>query len=438
MQSKSYVPTKYPKGPSTRRLYNLHATRIPNRRTMGNTTNNLSQIISAQIKLFIHINRHKRAGQTIAAIRALLFPSLRVFNNQTKIPMFKLLLHLNHIQAPSINNNLSAIRVFMRFVQTDPEFAAYLPQFITDFVSVESTVCAFCELLAKLIIDERDVIELYSQFIIYKVTEAEKTVAGGTVENYWHGLCYFAPLVTNNTTLQMPTIDQKMIQNFVRTIPPANRATDPFDSSETLLKLISEGFMGTASASKLYFWCIYILTYFTCIRIKAALKLRRKDFVIYDKDLRILPQLIPDEIDSFDVIVTNYKNVKNRGDSKSINVQSIPNLKHLNPTNILRTLFHVMHKAIKYKPASQLLRTELQSFFQRHQDIYQKNKHRRLLCGSARMTMMNTMAHKLNLSAEDMKRITYHRSDTLHKVYLRKDISESQKKFNNALQQFFN
>ena len=427
----SFVNQTYHTSANTRSSLNLHQSSIPRRTNIGKSK---IQIYGHFIVLK-HIIALKTAGKNKNEVLRILFPKIQTLGQKKKIKLSGIFLKLNNVTFSTLKNYISSLRVFIRFLRGDTRYQKYV-QMKTKMNLLINPVKIFIEFLIQ-IQQREDFIEIFWDFLLHKITIAEKQASRGTLGNYWTGIQFFFPVLTNNTHYTVPKVTPKDISKLKKMLPNLNKAADPLDSAETLSTFITEGIRNTAIDENLFFYSATWFSFLAALRPSEAYTLDRRNFILRDKHQNIISDINSRNIHSIEVKIFEYKNKYHIDDTKSVTLYNWPEAGMLNPIHTMKILLHNKKKANHYANAYKNWHDRWDEFWKKHKELHQKNQERRITVGSVRITGMAFMAEDLQLKPEEMKRITHHRSDVLEKVYLKKDLKQTHIRYNRLLQKKF-
>lgn len=416
-------------------MVNLHQTSLPLRRNLRKPFLKITRAIRLNLLVFKHVLKLKKQQMDQNQIRQNLFPKICFLTKKSNVRLVGTFIHLNSIRTSTMLNYVSTVRTFLRFAQQDAQYQNYLPSKVAPQMPILETIQVFTFFNVKLLASQHDFLDTFWEFLLWQTIHQQ--VSRGTISNYWSGISFYIKLSTINTTFPTPTMPEKVLNRFCKTIPAAHQEPEPFDSTETLFQFIVQGIQHTADTDKLRFYAAVWFSFLGALRPSEAFNLKRKNFTLRNAKDEIIQDYSNQTISTVEITIYEYKNRYHIDDTKSIMLHDWQEAGFLNPTHAFRILLENGESTNPLACAYKLWHPELKKFWKRNPTLYQRNKDRRLTCGSPRNTIMHSMANRLNLTPTEMKRITAHRSDVLEKVYLLKDISDTQNLYNKRLQETF-
>ena len=344
-------------------------------------------------------------------------------------------MQLNSVEYSTIKNYISGLRQIIIFIRESRTYNKYINTSIS-IATQFNAVAVFIDCIHKIHLKE-DFIDIFWDFVLHKITMAQRKVQRNTVPNYWSAAQFFFQLYTSNTPYETPKLTKKALGKLKRMLPHYHQAADPLDSPHTVSTFVQEGINSTAIDENLYFYAATWFGFLAVLRPSEAYRLTQDNFTFFDQNEEEIKDIDSPEISKLLITIFQYKNRYHIDDTKTIMLDNWPQARILNPLHMCKILLknqgNTNHLANAYKTWHGRWKT----FWKRHPEKHAKNYKRKITVGSIRNTSMIFMNNKLNLTPEEMKRLTFHRSDVLQQEYLLKDIRDTQQKYNHKLQKLF-
>ena len=427
VKNKSHVPNRR-SGPATCVTTDWYTRRAANSAVIRN--------ISTIISLFFLVLSLKESGYNANQVNRKLTDEVLSFSAHVNFDLLKIFIHMNAIKLSTIRTYFSHLRIFLRYLYRSKTISAKV-KFPTidlntksDMLQIFLYFCFFCHLE---VISLRTTIWKYLFCKSFSSTE-KSNLSRNSIVTYCSGLIYFGKMFFFSVESDFPDIEGKFIRKLNATLLSANKATKPFDSYVTLQKFCQWGFKSSILQDKNFFFHLW-MGFLFCLRPGAAFNLTLDDFTFFNGEGHLVDE-VPYRISSVFLTVSSYKNRKFIDDTKVISMTSIPKLGILNPTRMILEFVHLDWSKLKKYSRYDYFHLKLNEFWKSHPELKRKNRNKKLSLGSPRMTMI-CLLEEMNLTIDEMRKITFHRSDCLQNVYLQKKKNTAQRKFVKKLKGLF-
>ena len=376
--------------------------------------------------LFFEIFKLKKLGYNKNKCFELLVATIAHIKNRTSLDLFEMLVYINTKALSTISNYYSQLKHFMLFIYKSEQVSRTIALPRMNTKSKEDVLTAFFLFITHMSKRKSTVRGLIWEYVFERSFLREKRLHRGSILQIVSAAKFFSRIALGNPHDDTMHLDTLLFNGLNNNLMSAKKASMPFDSFRTAHEIVKNFLLSTDDTTEFLGYVLHTSLFFA-LRTNKAFLVTAEDFDFYNENDQYCPD-IPSDISSVNLRVQNYKNQKYVDDEKVISVLSIPELDYFDPVRVIARFCITDFSQISLSSLYKLLQQRLKSFWINNTDLYEKNKDKRFSIGSFRVTTM-MMMNAQNISIEDMKSLTFHRSAVLENIYLTKSRKHSQRRY---------